>query len=173
MSENLIKSQIQHIVFFGKSLKYLGALFLIKDESGTRQQMLSLRCFCRNLFLYFFFCFLGLHLWHMEVPRLGVHLELQLLAYTTATATLDPSHVYNLHHSSWQRQILNPLSEARDQTRNLMGFVSTAPQQELQGRFTFKALCSPQLMAVSDQNSQIGGHDRDYLSLGKVRRQVS
>ena len=28
--------------------------------------------------------------------------------------------VCNLHHSSWQCRILNPLSEARDQTRNLM-----------------------------------------------------
>ena len=27
----------------------------------------------------------------MEVPRLGVELELQPLAYTTATATPDPS----------------------------------------------------------------------------------
>ena len=30
-------------------------------------------------------CFLGLHLQHMEVPRLGVESELQLPAYTTAT----------------------------------------------------------------------------------------
>ena len=37
-----------------------------------------------------FFFFLGLHLRHMEVPRLGVKLELQLLAYTTAIATRDP-----------------------------------------------------------------------------------
>ena len=29
----------------------------------------------------------------MEVPRLGVKLELQLPAYTTATVTRDPSHV--------------------------------------------------------------------------------
>ena len=37
------------------------------------------------LFSFFFFSvFLGLHLWHMEVPRLGVHLELHLPAYTTA-----------------------------------------------------------------------------------------
>ena len=35
----------------------------------------------------------------MEVPRLGVKLELQLPAYTTATGMLDPSHVCNLHHS--------------------------------------------------------------------------
>ena len=54
----------------------------------------------------FFVCFLGLHPWHMEVPRLGVKLELQLLAYTTATATLDLSYLSNLLCSSRQRQIL-------------------------------------------------------------------
>ena len=32
----------------------------------------------------FVFCFLGLHPRHMEVPRLGVQLELQLPAYATA-----------------------------------------------------------------------------------------
>ena len=37
-----------------------------------------------------FFFFLGLHLWHMEILRLGDEWELQLLAYTTATAALDP-----------------------------------------------------------------------------------
>ena len=38
-------------------------------------------------FIYLFiFCFLGLHPWHMEVPGLGVESELQLPAYTTATA---------------------------------------------------------------------------------------
>ena len=56
----------------------------------------------------------------MEVPRLGVESELQLPAYITATATPDQSLVCNLHHSSRQCRILNPLSEARDQTRNLM-----------------------------------------------------
>ena len=50
------------------------------------------------------------------VSRLGVESELQLPAYTTATATPDTSHVCNLHHSSWQHQILNPLTEAKDQT---------------------------------------------------------
>ena len=37
-----------------------------------------------------------------------------------ATAMQDPSRICNLHHSSWQCQIPNPLSKARDQTRNLM-----------------------------------------------------
>ena len=56
----------------------------------------------------------------MEVPRLGVKYELQLPAYTIATEMPDPSCICDLHHSSWQCQILNPLSEARDQTQNLM-----------------------------------------------------
>ena len=43
----------------------------------------------------------------MEVPRLRVELELQLLAYTTATATGDPSHNCHLHHSSRQCWVLN------------------------------------------------------------------
>ena len=38
---------------------------------------------------FFFLVFLGLHLQHMEIPRLGVTSELSLLAYTTTTATLD------------------------------------------------------------------------------------
>ena len=52
----------------------------------------------------------------MEVSRLQVELELQLQAYTTATATQALSHICDLYHSSGQRQILNPLSEARDPT---------------------------------------------------------
>ena len=54
----------------------------------------------------------------MEVPELGVKSELQLLAYTTAT--WDLSHICDLNHASQQRQILNPLSKAKDRTRNLM-----------------------------------------------------
>ena len=65
-------------------------------------------------FLFFFFSFLGLYLQHMEVPGLGVQLELQLLAYTTVTKTPDLSHICNLWSSLWQHQILNLLSQARD-----------------------------------------------------------
>ena len=57
---------------------------------------------------------------HMEVPRLRCDLELQLLAYTTTTAMWNPSHACDLCCSSWQCQILNPLSEARDGTQILM-----------------------------------------------------
>ena len=67
----------------------------------------------------FLFCFLGPHSQHMEVPRLGVKSELQLLAYATATAPKDPRCICNLYHNSRQCQTLNPLSKARDPTLNL------------------------------------------------------
>ena len=70
---------------------------------------MALQGFCLVLFW-----FLELHLLHMDVPRLEVESELQLLAYTTATAVQDPSHVCDLHLSSWQHWILNTLIEARD-----------------------------------------------------------
>ena len=70
----------------------------------------------------FFLCFLALHLWHMEGPRLGIESELQLPACSTATATAtqDLGHICNLHTSSQQRHIRNPLSRAVDQTPILM-----------------------------------------------------
>ena len=67
------------------------------------------------LFVYLF-SFLGPYLWHMEVPRLGVKSELQLLVYATATATQDPSCICDVHHSSQQHQIPNQMSEVRDWT---------------------------------------------------------
>ena len=56
----------------------------------------------------------------MEVPRLAVELKLELQAYATATAKQHSSHICDLYHSLWQCWILNPLSEARDQTHILM-----------------------------------------------------
>ena len=52
----------------------------------------------------------------MEVPRLGVESELQLLAYASH-ARSDP-HLQPTPQLTAVR-VLNPLSEARDQTHNL------------------------------------------------------
>ena len=41
-------------------------------------------------FSFSFLSFLGLHLWHVEFPRLGVKSELQLPASATAAARPDP-----------------------------------------------------------------------------------
>ena len=71
---------------------------------------------------FFFFCFLGLHTQHTEVPRLGVESELQLPAYISATLMQDPSRICDLHHSSLQpnEQGLNTLSVTSDCTCSLM-----------------------------------------------------
>ena len=76
----------------------------------------------------------------MEVLWLGVESELQLPDTATATAKLDPSHIYNLLCSLWQHQILKPLSEAKDRTcilTFLVGFLTTESQWELLS-FLFK-----------------------------------
>ena len=86
-----------------------------------------------SVMVYFFF-FLGPHLRHMEVPMLGVDSELQLPAYTTATATWDPNHICDLATACSNTWILNPLSEVRDQAyilTEIVRFESAEPQQEL------------------------------------------
>lgn len=70
--------------------------------------------------ILFYFIYLLGPVQCMELPRLEVKSELQLPAYTIATVTQDLSWVCNLHCSSQQCQILNPMSGGRDQTRNLM-----------------------------------------------------
>ena len=67
-------------------------------------------------YFYFLFLLLGLHLWHMEVPRLEV---------PSCWPTPQPQQcriqaICELHHSPWQRWILNTLSEARDRILILM-----------------------------------------------------
>ena len=99
---------------------------------------------CQNSFCSFVFCFLLFVLVLLcmatpaayEIPRRGVKLELQLPTYAKATATGDPSHLCNLHHSSWQCWILNPQSKAKDRKPNphgdWLGSLTAEPQQEPQ-----------------------------------------
>ena len=61
---------------------------------------------CTCVLFFFLFFFLGPHLWHIEIPRLVVESELQLLACATATATLDSSHICDLRRSLQQCQML-------------------------------------------------------------------
>ena len=76
-----------------------------------------------TFFLFFFFFFFGLFRAtskaHGGFQTRG-QIRVQPLAYPSATAKWNPSCIWNLHHSSGQCQILNSLSEARDQTCNLM-----------------------------------------------------
>jgi len=82
--------------------------------------LITLIVFFLSFCLFVCFCFLGLHPRHKEVPGVGVKSELQLLAFAIVTAMGNPSRVCDLHHSSQQFQILNPLSEARDEAHIFM-----------------------------------------------------
>ena len=102
-----------------------------------------------------FFVFLGPYPRHMEVPRLGVKLELHLLVCTTATAittTWNPSWVFDLHRRSWQCQILNPRRPGIKPAspRILAGFVSIKPRWELQDFFIHLQHCqmNPQILRI-------------------------
>ena len=70
------------------------------------------------IYIYFLFCMATPAVY--KVPRLGAKSELQLPGFATATAKPDLSFICNLHHSTWQCQILNTLSEAKDRTPILM-----------------------------------------------------
>ena len=48
------------------------------------------------------------------------HQSYSCWAYTTATATWNPSPICDLYHSSWQHQILNPPIQASNPTSNHM-----------------------------------------------------
>ena len=72
------------IIFFSGAWPGPSDLFLTEHRNSNRPSYLRLD---GKKTLIFFFCLLGPHLRCMEVPRLGVELELQLLAYFTATAT--------------------------------------------------------------------------------------
>ena len=56
----------------------------------------------------------------MEVPGLGVELELQLPAYATPPVMADLNHICYLGCSLQHCQILNPVREVRTQTHNFM-----------------------------------------------------
>ena len=87
-----------------------------------------------SCFSFFFFSF-EYHtcgIWK-EVPRLGAWSELQFPPRATATAMRDLSPVWDLHNSSRQCQILNPLSKAEVQPATswfLVGFISAEPWWE-------------------------------------------
>ena len=113
----------------------------------------------------------------MEVPRLGVKLELQLLAHATATAMPNQSRVCDLHHSSgqgqspthWARPGMKPASSSI-----LGGFVSAVPQWELPQKYFLKEMLpnyfsinlTPDLATQAPINRQSGGKFESLIRLG-------
>ena len=109
------------LLFFSSTKKFPGQRSNLCHSSGPGPCSDYTRfLICSATGELWFFIFLFSLFFFMPAPIAfvsswaGVKLELQLQAYTIATAMLDPNHIFNLCHSLWQCQILNPLSEARD-----------------------------------------------------------
>ena len=135
------------------------------DLSHSSDNARPLTCWTTGELLayIFLFCFLGLHLQHMEDPRLAFELELQLSAFTTATAMPNLSHVCQLYHSSWQCQILNPLSKVRDQIHILMNTILVPFHWAIMGTLQFTFLrykiwlsCGMEVKSIVYSNKWIG-----------------
>ena len=110
--------------FFPQNLLYVkctivfNALYLIMDS----------RVPLDSRYHFFFLLFRAKFAAYGSSLARGQISELQLPAYATATAMWNPSHICDLHHSSWQHWIPNPLSKARDQT-HILGNTSWACYQ--------------------------------------------
>ena len=132
-----------HIYSFVKCLRHFTLFFLKKSNHIVclccqiffyilSKQAKS--CQICGVFLFLFFCFLGPYLWHAEVPRLGVKSELQLLAYTIATAMQDPRCTCALHHSYGNaRSLIHSARPGIEPASSwmLVGFLTAEPQWEL------------------------------------------
>ena len=99
-------------------------------SSSNRFKIAWAQWVCIIIIIFFF---LWPHLWHMEVPMLGVKLELWLSAYAIARATLDPSCNCDLCCSLWQCQILNSLSQARGQNCILIVIIGSLTHWAIMG----------------------------------------
>ena len=99
----------------------------------------------------------------MDISRLGVKSELQLLAYITATATQNLSCICD--QSSWQCRFPNPLSKAWDQTHVLM--------DTSQVRFHCATIAAPkhQKELVQSVHMQLGGACM-FIFLEKIVHQL-
>ena len=118
-----------------------------------------------NHFLFFFLFLLGTHLQHMEVPRVGVRLELQLLPTSQPQQCQIPavSATYTTVHSNagsltyWLGAGIKPTS-----SWILVRFITTEPQQELP-RITFNKAseishqCDPCRISVYRKGNIVSG----------------
>ena len=71
------------------------------------------------LLLFFFLLLSGLHLWHLEIPRLGLNQSSSCLPKPQPEQR-DLSCICDPYSSSWQFGVLNPRIEATDWTHVLL-----------------------------------------------------
>ena len=109
----------------------------------------------------------------MEVPRVGLNGSCSCQPTPTTTAMWDLRRICNLHPSSRQHQILNTLSEGRDQRHILMDTSRIrfcSPQWELP-QFLLIQWVSELLRGLIKRDH--GGHSQTFwLSRSRVRQTI-
>ena len=116
---------------------------------GERHQITALLIMRKIGIFYLIFVFLGLHPWHMEVPRLGVQSDCSCwptplpqqheIQAKSATYTATHGNTRSLTH--WARPGIEPTT-----SWFLVGFVSAVPRRELQIGIWFFRLSLPFLI---------------------------
>ena len=122
---------------FVLSILYAGTAILTISETSEYHIYLFLCAF-------FFFSFFHAHgIWMFPGSQARSQIRAAVPAYATAIATWDPNYICDLHCSSWQHQILNALSEARDwtcilmDTSRVLNLLSHNKKSEYRISFTF------------------------------------
>ena len=87
------KVQIKNEMSKVKIIKIRAEVNERKNSQKIRKEIIKSKACFFFFFFFVFLPFLGPLPRHIEVPRLGIELELQLLACVRATATQDPSRV--------------------------------------------------------------------------------
>ena len=106
----------------------------------------------------------------MKVPRLGIKSELQLPAYTTATATPDLSCTHKRCRSLQQHWTLNPLSKASilidtSQVLNPQSYHRNSPFLFKNGRFFKKR-------HIDEEREQINIHFNTYAGVSLKEEEI-
>ena len=122
------------------SLKIGNDLSYLQKKTQYANSGCSLNIFhLFNFYLYFIlviqFCFLShtRDLWKSSDQGYSCRPGYRCRPVATGTTMWDPSRVCDLHHSSWQHRIPDPLIEGREPTSSwtLVRLISAAPQWEL------------------------------------------
>ena len=113
---------------------YISNLYLSMNFHCRFALLLEYMSFSEEIRTFFSFLVPHLHPRHMEIPRLGDELELQLPTYTAiamwiwaALAAYTTAHDSTRSLTHWERPGIEPSS-----SWILIRFVSTAPQLDLQ-----------------------------------------
>ena len=111
---SLCSSNVRALYYTHNGLYWVGSR--ISEESFARRYTFESHCTIVVFLFCFVFCPFRATLGAYGSSQASGCIRAATTSLRHSHTMQDLSHVCNLYHSSWQHQILNPLSEARDVT---------------------------------------------------------